>query len=255
METNFIKEKVSTFIFVHEQEIILDFINKKRFFELENLTYVFLGNRPINKIENLNNVIVSRKLPFNIEQYPKFTSFTGWYSLIKNNLIKSEIVNLFEYDINYVSGITKKIDGYISEGYDFIGYFPMLVTDPVYIQISKYSDILIQSILKNTNVDLISKINNLYKLNSSLLWSSSSNSTWKVDELIKYVEWFEKFIEDIKDNEFCGHMHERSISFYYFIKNLKVLNTQGLMTHFQLNSHGTSPLPKDRFKLLYKNLN
>ena len=63
-----------------------------------------------------------------------------------------------------------------------------------------------------------------------------------------------KFIDDIKENQFCGHMHERSLSFYYFINELKVYNTKNLMTHFQLNTHSTSPLPPDRFNSLYSNL-
>jgi hypothetical protein len=63
---------------------------------------VFVGNRPIDKIEDLSNVIISRNYEGNLEDYPQLTSFTGWYTLWKHNLIDSEYVNLFEYDIDYV---------------------------------------------------------------------------------------------------------------------------------------------------------
>jgi hypothetical protein len=246
--------KIDTYIFVHDQEIILDFFSKNRFSDFENFKYVFLGNRPINKIENMSNVIISKNLKFNIEEYPKLTSFTGWYSLIKNNLINSEYVNLFEYDVNCIKNfdtINKKM---IKNSYDFIGYFPMDILDPVYIKQEQYTKELISSIKTHTNYDVLKLLQNLTKSNSQTLWSSSSNSTWKVSELIKYIEWFEKFIDDIKDSVYCGHMHERSLSFFYFIYNLNVLNTQNLMTHYQLNTHGTSPLPPERFNQLYNNL-
>jgi hypothetical protein len=94
----------------------------------------------------------------------------------------------------------------------------------------------------------------LSQKNSHSLWSSSSNSTWKVSELKNYIIWFEQFIDDIKNSLYCGHIHERSLSFFYFIYNLNVFNTQNLMTHYQLNTHGTSPLPPERFNQLYNNL-
>ena len=255
METNTITlNKLDTFIFVHDQEIILDFISKNRFYEFENFKYVFLSHRPTDKIEHLENVIIVKNLDINIEEYPKFTSFTGWYALVKNNLINSEYVNLFEYDVNYVtefSSINKEI---IKKNYDFIGYFPMSIMDPVYVLQSQYSKELIDSVLSKTGVDIISVLQKLSQKNSHSLWSSSSNSTWKVSELKNYIIWFEQFIDDVKNSLYCGHIHERSLSFFYFIYNLNVFNTQNLMTHYQLNTHGTSPLPPERFNQLYNNL-
>jgi hypothetical protein len=255
METNTIDiNKVDTFIFVHDQEIIIDFNTKNRFSDFESFKYVFLSNRPTDKIEHLENVIIVKNLDINIEQYPKFTSFTGWYALVKNKLINSEYVNLFEYDVNYVPEFIDINNQLVKNGFDFIGYFPMLITDPVYVTQKQYTDVLIKSIKNKTNVNIYDIINKILSKNKLSLWSSSSNSTWRVSELIKYVDWFSQFIDDIKDNQFCGHMHERSLSFYYFINELMVYNTKNLMTHFQLNTHGTSPLTTDRFNSLYSNL-
>jgi hypothetical protein len=124
----------------------------------------------------------------------------------------------------------------------------------VYILQSQYTKELIKSILSKTGNDILSMILNLFKKNPNTMWSSSSNSTWKVSELKKYINWFEQFIDDIKDNTYCGHMHERSLSFFYFTYNLKVFNSQNLMTHYQLNTHGTSPLTPERFNNLYNKL-
>jgi hypothetical protein len=89
-----------TFIFVHEQNIILDFKNHNKFSNLNNVKYVFLGKNDTDKIESLNDVIICRNLPNNIEDYPNLTSFSCWYALWKNNMYNSNYINLFEYDVN-----------------------------------------------------------------------------------------------------------------------------------------------------------
>ena len=255
MEKSFNNLKtVSTFIFVHDQNIILDYLKINKFGNLDDYKWVFLGNNPYDKIKNLDNLIISRNLPDNIEQYPKLTSFTGWYSLVKNNLIKSDYVNFFEYDIILNPKFLNRNKNLIQKNYDFIGYFPMPITDVVYLEHSQYTDLLISSIHKKTNFNMLGYLNDLIRLNPKLTWSSSSNSTWRYEILLDYVNWFTNFIEDIKDSQYCGHMHERSISFFYYIKNLKVKIDSGLMTHVQMNSHGTSPLSKQRSEIMYKNL-
>jgi hypothetical protein len=243
---------VDTFIFIHDQEIVLDFINKNKFKDFENFKWVFLGNKPYDKIENIDNLIIARNLEHNIEKYPKLTSFTGWYALCKNNLINSDYVNLFEYDINYVSEFNEINKEILKKNFDFIGYFPMSVSDVVYIKQQQYSIELIKSVKEKTGFDIIEMINEIQKNNPNSLWSSSSNSTWKVSELNNYIEWFTEHLDNVVVSNFAGHIHERSLSFYYFMKNLKVFLAKNLMIHVQLNSHGTSPLPPERAKELYK---
>jgi len=249
MEKNITNLKtLDSFIFIHDQEILVDFLNKNRFHDLENFKWVFLGSRPADKIVHLENLIIARDLPINIEQYPKFTSLTGWYALYKNGFLKTDYVNLFEYDISYIKGFVDINKEMLKRDFDFIGYFPMVVSDVVYIRESQYSIELTNAIKSKTGVDVVEMIN---KMSPNAYWSSSSNSTWKVDKLKNYLDWFEQFIDDIKESKFCGHMHERSLSFYYFIANLKVQLQKNLMIHVQLNSHGTSPLPPERAKQMY----
>lgn len=243
---------VSTFIFVHDQEIILDFNNKNRFNEFENFKYVFLGNRPIDKIKDQENIIFAKDYEGNLEHYPKLTSYSGWYILWKYKLINTDYVNLFEYDLNYIKGIDKILKPILNQDNDFIGYFPMSVEDPVYTKMSQYSKELIDSVYNKENINILDVIDQHKNKDKNLQWSSSSNSTWKKEKFYEFTEWLSNYVEDIVKSDYCGHMHERSISFYYFMKNLKVFLVQNLMIHVQLNSHGTSPLPPERAKELYK---
>lgn len=246
-------KKIETFIFVHDQDIVLDFMNKNRFDNLKDFKYVFLGNKEYSKIKNLENLIISKNLTHQIENYPKLTSFTGWYSLYKNGLIDSDYVNFFEYDINTNKDIDKIISEIVEKNdVDFIGYNPMYVRDPVYVNMNQYSKELINA-LKEDGIDIIKLLDDK-NTDGNLLWSSSSNSTWKVEHLFNFVDWFMKYFNHIVKSNYMGHIHERSISFYYFLNNLNVFLTNGLIEHVQLNSHNTSPLPIERSKQMYKKL-
>lgn len=247
-------KKLLNFVFIHDQDILLDFIEKNRFHSLEGFRYVFLGNRPIDKVEHIENIIIARNLEHNIEHLPKLTSFTGWYALYKNGYLDSEFVNLFEYDIHFVEEFAEINKEMLKKDFDFVGYFPMDVDDVVYLTQTQYSKELVDSIYKNFGYSIVEHIKNLKIKNPQMLWSSSSNSTWRTEALKLYIDWFMTFVDDISQSQYCGHMHERSLSFYYFKENLKVFLTRGLMIHVQLNSHGTSPLPPERAKMLYSYL-
>ena len=89
-----------TFVFVHDQNIILEYEQNNKFKSLKKYKYVFVGNRDYELVENNPKVIIAKKYEINLEDYPYFTAFTGWYLLWKNNLITTKFVTLLEYDVN-----------------------------------------------------------------------------------------------------------------------------------------------------------
>lgn len=89
-----------TFIFVHDEQIVLDYIAANKFHDLPDLKYVFLGQRSTDRIKHLSNVVVARDLPNNIEHLPNLVAWTGWYAVLRNDLITADYVNLLEYDVN-----------------------------------------------------------------------------------------------------------------------------------------------------------
>ena len=127
-----------TFIFVHDQEIILDYLNVNKFNILDNLTYIFVGSGDTSKIENKSNVIICRNLPINIEEYPKLTSFTGWYAIWKNNLYNSDFIDLFEYDINLSDSFNEVFNENVDSKTDIIGYIPFNPHDGRFLKYATY---------------------------------------------------------------------------------------------------------------------
>jgi hypothetical protein len=243
--------KLQTFIFVHNQDIIIDYINVNKFSELGDVTYVFLGNQPTDKITGLNNVIICRDLEYNIESYPKFTSFTGWYALWKNNLIKSDFINLFEYDINLNPDFNVQILFNFFKKYKVFGYIPLKVSDYNYVGHQIWIQNLNLSIEKNYGIN----INNFIKsLDSQKIITMTSNHTFKYEVFCTYMEWMEKMIDDIKESHFSGHEVERSISLFYLLKNIDYIFLPNLIHHFQFDSHGTQGISKNKFEQNYKYL-
>lgn len=231
--------KIQTFIFLHDQKILTDFLKVGKFSSLPNVKYVFVGDKPVEEIRHLDNVIICRELPINIEQYPKFTSFTGWYALWKNNLISADYINLFEYDLIISENFNQKQIDSINDKPDFIGYIPRPIMMFDYVTNYQWVKDIIPSIKKHYNIDIFDLINNIKQKNQNEVWSCTSNSTFSNKTFEEYMEWFELLINDLKNSDTCGHAHERSISFFYFIHNKLVKMIPDTITHFQLDSHKT----------------
>jgi hypothetical protein len=75
--------------------------------------------------------------------------------------------------------------------------------------------------------------------NPNAFWSSTSNTTFRVDIFDEYMKWFQPISNQIKDTKTCGHAHERSITYFTFVKNKKMMLTNNLLKHVQLDSHKT----------------
>jgi hypothetical protein len=53
------------------------------------------------------------------------------------------------------------------------------------------------------------------------------------------MKWFEPLADSIKHYKSAGHGHERSTTFYCLMYKHNPFITQGLIKHYQMNSHGT----------------
>ena len=227
------------FIFIHDQELLLEFEKNKKFKNLTNYSYIFVGSKDNSKIRNMSNVLIAKDFTTNLENYPLFTAFTGWYMLWKNNLITKDYVTLLEYDVILQDSFEDSLSEIILNNYDLIGYIPQRMDTYQYIDNPSWVQKIIPAIKKIHDVDIPSVIKSVLNLNPNALWSATNNVTFKKDTFEEYMKWFEPLIDEIKEDKYCGHAQERAYSFFYTIKNKNVAITNGLLRHFQLNSHGT----------------
>jgi hypothetical protein len=59
--------RIDTFIFVHNQQIILDYDRIGKFSGIGEFKYVFLGKRPVDLISDRNDIIFASDFDDNIE--------------------------------------------------------------------------------------------------------------------------------------------------------------------------------------------
>jgi hypothetical protein len=241
-----------TFIFVHNQQIILDYLRVDKFKQLDNLIYVFVGNGDISKIEGKYNVIICRNLPINIEEFPKLTSFTGWYAIWKNKLYNEDFINLFEYDINLSSNFNEVINDNLISETNIIGYIPFNPHQYDFLKHSPWSLELLKSINSNYGINTLEKVS---ELPNNTTCSMTSNHTFSKKSFEEYMEWMEPMIDDIKISDLSGHQVERSISVFYLLKNLKnVKIIPNILHHFQFDSHKTQGIGEDKLINNYEKL-
>jgi hypothetical protein len=120
-----------------------------------------------------------------------------------------------------------------------IGYVPFPVTNYHFINNSEWVENIFPAVKKIYKTDLERTIKQIVDNNPNAYWSSTSNTTFRVDVFNEFMKWFEPVGNEIKETKTCGHAHERAISFFYMTKNKKIILTQGLLRHLQMDSHKT----------------
>ena len=198
-----------------------------------------MGDKPIDKVENLPNVIISRNYDGHLEDYPKLTSFSGWYTLWKHKLIDTEYVNLFEYDVNYVPDFLPNISKMLYDKQDMIGYIPFPAPHPMFIQHPPFIETLFKSIRKTYRIDIQKILMDVIQQGKMGYWSSTSNTTFRKNIFDQYMNWMSPMIDEIKIDPNAGHLHERSITIFASMKNKRLVLTNGFLKHYQMDSHKT----------------
>jgi hypothetical protein len=199
----------STFIFVHDQQIVLDYIAAGKFHDLPDVKYCFLGMRPTDRIEDLPNVIIARNLPDNIEHYPNLVAWTGWYALMRNGLIKTDIVNLFEYDVNVVGDWVQPNEE--------CAYFSYPSTDEVWWNYNGIRSEVLEAVPKE------------YEGKDIPMTSNYTLDTWKIRNIIDAALKIDPLHPQ------AGHIMERVCS--WFVDYLPIYTNH--LTHLYADSHGT----------------
>ncbi len=231
-----------TFIFIHDQDIIIDYENSNKFSDILNLKYIFLGYGDCDKVSHLENVVIARELDPNIEQHKNLVAFTGWYIIWKHKLYVSEYINLFEYDINinnhqFKSSLTDVFyRNFIGANIQVVDYIPLNIRNYWFL-----SD-------EETSKSLIEKVESLYKINVKDFIESFSpketigmtnNRTLRKDFFEEFMEWFYPIINEIKDDKMAGHYTERALSLFYLLRKSNRTMIKGVISHLRLDSHKT----------------
>jgi len=227
-----VSEGIDYFIVCHDQDIIIDSLQKNKFSALPNYKFMFVGNKPTNLIEDVENVIICNRLEHNIENYPKLCSFTAWYAVSKNGLSKKKHCCLLEYDVELSQDFHEKNLKAISNA-DVCSYFVELIDDPMFSKSTPWLDIFFKKYNINTS-----------KIYEEKFWYCTTNFILRNDILEKFNNWFYGISSMFKDCDLGSYMHERMINVYCILNEIKIEYIKNTLKHLQICSHNKEDIYK-----------
>lgn len=218
-----------TFILCHTQDFIIDAIKHNKYSGFMNYHFVFMGMGQIDKIVDLDNVIICRDLTKNIEEQKNCLQYCGWYALYNNGLIDTDYIRIIDYDIDIITA-NNQTAGKVKSGigFDYNFYF---------LEGFGNNTELIKTINEHIGGDIKTLINE-YSLNfNQNEWFSSIDVLIDKDVFIEFMVWFKPIYEKSKNEYYFGMFFERYLSVFLIIKNIEYTVIKGEITHKQLKSH------------------
>lgn len=208
---------------------------------LPNLRYVLVGRTPFSFKLDREKIIVCNELQENIEHRPNLCSFTAWYAIQKNGLLKSDYVCLLEYDTQLRSNfhsLNEQIITRQKENRFILGYKKAAVDHAVFLKSSPWLEITLRDFLK---IDLQTFVSNHKHKNP--YWLTTTNILLPSQRLIDFVDWFFPLTAHFSEDAWGAFVHERMIYIYSILNQLNILFSENeILTHQERKSHGLSDL-------------
>ena len=226
------------FISVHDQDFILKLEKNKIFRYLREYRYIFLGYRSTDKLASLKDkVIVARDLPDNIEHQKQLFDYTGWYAIIKNNLITSDTVCVIHYDCFIFKDFESKIKSLFDDNRncDFISFQPHLLTCNYFIT-DEFSKSAVSAIKEIYKIDIFKYINEAIT-SGDKYWPGGGSFACKKTWIKDYIDWVEPLKPILLEDKMAAHNIERTMKFFNIIKGIHEFYLTGVMEHIFNGAH------------------
>ena len=225
------------FISVHNQDLILQLEKNRCFRNIKNYKYLFLGNRPIDKLESFKErVIIARDLPDNIENEKALYDYTGWYALVKNNLIKEKFFVVVQYDCYLKENFEKIVNEALKTFPDkFIGFQPNSNLCNFWVP-EQFSHSLAQACKKIYNIDIKEAVNKAYS-SGDTIWTGGGTFAGSKKWLENFINWVEPMKSIIINDKMAAHNIERSIKIFNVVNNIKEIYLPDCLEHIFNCSH------------------
>lgn len=236
-------DNLTTYVMCHDQSIIKSNIKSNKYGDMGKLVFMYVGKGEFLELEKYPNVIIVRNLKHNIEQYPKFTAFTAWYSIWRHGLCKTKYINLLEYDTQPKEDFSFFLKNFLKHNPKIVSYFPLTMRNYHYIDNPDWVSTLFKAIKLHYKIDIEPLLRNVIsdslKQNRDPMWGTTNNVCFEYTTFDKYMRWVSPLINYLKDDINCGHAQERAVTFYSILNKVPVSYFSGLIEHLQLDSHKT----------------
>jgi hypothetical protein len=215
------------YIVCHNKESYELFNKNNSHIDISKFKFILVGdyNWREEVFSSDQNKIIANFLPDNIENHKSLLTFTAWYALIKNNLINTEYVGIFEYDCILKRDIFE-IEKDLNKN-KLIGFYPVSTSH-------LYLDLIPEfcNLLPKDYIDIAMK---------EKLWIASTNMILPVCFMGEFVDWYLQFILEILQFEKHPHFHERAVNIFAAVNGIKGVSEkyyeQRYLIHQELRSH------------------
>lgn len=244
--------KIQTFVVVHDQNIILDSLKHKKYEQIDNLNFLFVGSKDVSKIKDRSDVIISRNLKHNVEQYKDFGSTTAWYSIFKNHLYDhdTDYIITLEYDCLLNDLFYEQLKTFLTYKNEckVIGFIPYHINDPVFLGQNQFTTGLIDGLKEKYSLEVSDILNRTDPQKNIAL---CTNTVFDIKMFETYMNWVMPLVEYVKELPLCGHFIERSLPVFYLIKKIDFAIMLNAVENLALNSMGDQSTSREKFFQFY----
>lgn len=213
--------ELNIYIVCHNKDSYQWFKENNKHIDISKFKFILVGEWDGISEDMYDDCIIASFLPNNIEKYKSLLTFTAWFALSKNNIVKSKYVGIFEYDC-----IFKKD---IFELYNELDYNSILAFSPVSTK-HLYLDLIPEfcALLNKEEIEIAKK---------KELWAASTNMIIPVWFLDSFVNWYLNFISDILKYKKHPHFMERGVNIFAANCDVDFKFYGDYVEHKQLCSH------------------
>jgi hypothetical protein len=221
------------YITIHDQDLILA-CEESGQFDLLSHTYMFVGHRPVDRLPEDLKVIVCRDYQPNVEQWPQFYDFTGWWTLTRHRLIEADHTIMLQYDMTIIDpGIEAKVDALLSAAPGMVAFNAGYWGPNWMLHLPEFESTYRAGLLvHNIHPEHFPPFNE---------WPCTQGTAWRRETLTSFMRWFEPMFGIFKDHIFAGHLAERTVKAYHVV-NFPEQYLLGMIAHTAADMHGTGAL-------------
>jgi hypothetical protein len=215
---------VEVFVVCHDEAETL-----ARLREWPGFRFVFVGPWACRRLRRDPRVIVARTLPDNIEHERELLTFTAWYGLVMNGLLKTDHACLLEYDVTVPEPAELK---------SRLG--ALLEREPA--DVVSFSALPMASLCeRDVAPERMREVLRCVGLGvSGSHWYPTSNQCVAAPLLRAFVDWYYPTCVDVirrVDPDRLSWYQERLFSLFVNARGIRVQVEPGLVQHVQLGSH------------------
>lgn len=221
---------------VHDQDILLE-CERSGQFEGFQRTYLFVGPRPVDRIPTGMPIIVARDHTPNVEQWPQFYDFTGWWAACHHGLIEADRVVCVQYDMLIADpSIVKRVDEHLDD--PTVG----MVAFTAGHNLASNWMLLLQGFRETFDAAMSTLGVNQDEWPFFNEWPCTQGTAWRTEDLTAFMAWITPLFELWQSDVWAGHLMERTVKPWTMHTGRPEAYLPGVITHLNKDCHGTCAL-------------